>query len=203
MLRYAKRMLAHALFEGRFGLETSDVVVLDDLNLANVQRNNYVPSSWGTMKRIARHRPIVQDDVFVDFGSGKGRMIFLAAQHPFKRVVGVELSRELHEVAERNIAANRSKLKCSDVRLINEDVLEFAIPHDMTIAYFFNPFTGELFSRVIERIAESVRQHPRRLTIVYTMPAEHDHLASQPWLETVEYIKDHVGVYEARTDYFV
>ena len=39
---------------------------------------------------------------FIDFGSGKGRVLLVAAGFPFKEVIGVEFSRELHEVALKN-----------------------------------------------------------------------------------------------------
>ena len=33
------------------------------------------------------------DDVFVDFGSGKGRMVYIATHsYPFKKVIGVDIS---------------------------------------------------------------------------------------------------------------
>jgi cyclopropane fatty-acyl-phospholipid synthase-like methyltransferase len=44
-----------------------------------------------------------RDFVFVDLGSGKGRVILRAATRPFRRVEGVEFSEPLHRVALRNI----------------------------------------------------------------------------------------------------
>ena len=35
----------------------------------------------------------------------------------------------------------------------------------MTYAYFFNPFEGEAFSRVLAKIIGSLDRNPRRLTI--------------------------------------
>jgi len=34
---------------------------------------------------------------FIDFGSGKGRVLFLASEYPYKKIIGVELARMLHE----------------------------------------------------------------------------------------------------------
>jgi SAM-dependent methyltransferase len=196
VLRKFKRFLSRTLFERRFGLDTSDIVELSALNLADAERNNYIPSGWGTLKHIEQHRQFTNEDVFVDFGSGKGRMVFLAAQYPFKRVVGVELSEELHRVAEQNIAKNKSFFKCKDIELVNGDVLAYKIPTDMTIAYFFNPFTGDLFKQVIDSIGVSLRSHPRFLTLVYTNPVMHEYLSRQSWLKTIEYKEGQVGIYE-------
>jgi len=184
------------MFECRYGLDTSNSVELASLDSAADEHKNYIPSSWGTMRRIAQLRPIGTDDVFVDFGSGKGRMVFLAAQHPFKRVVGVEISRVLHEIAEANVSRNRPRLRCKDIQLVCEDVLRFSVPDDMTFGYFFNPFTGETFKRVVEKIRASWQAHPRQITIVYTNPIMHEHLARQHWLRVLEHDPTCVGIYE-------
>jgi hypothetical protein len=34
---------------------------------------------------------------FVDVGSGKGRMLFVAAEYRFRKVIGVEFATDLHE----------------------------------------------------------------------------------------------------------
>src|ERR1700719_3166712 len=40
---------------------------------------------------------------FVDIGAGKGRALLLAAELPFRKVIGVELSEELARIAQKNI----------------------------------------------------------------------------------------------------
>src|SRR5215211_9232119 len=46
---------------------------------------------------------------FLDFGSGKGRALFVASEFPFAEIIGVEVATELHEIACRNIRQYRSK----------------------------------------------------------------------------------------------
>jgi len=45
---------------------------------------------------------------FIDMGSGKARMLFVAAELPFRRVIGVEFDRKLHAAAKENIARWRN-----------------------------------------------------------------------------------------------
>jgi hypothetical protein len=45
----------------------------------------------------------LQDFTFIDLGSGKGRVLLMAAAYGFKRIIGVEFMPELHRVAEENI----------------------------------------------------------------------------------------------------
>ena len=44
---------------------------------------------------------------FVDMGSGKGRALLVASELPFAKIVGVELSQELHQIAEENVRRYR------------------------------------------------------------------------------------------------
>lgn len=101
-------------------------------------------------------------DVFVDFGSGKGRIVYQAARYPLKRVIGVEISEKLNEIASANIEQNRSRLRCQDVELVTCDAADYGIPDDMTIAYFIYPFAGETFRHVIENIVDSLVRNPRQ-----------------------------------------
>jgi hypothetical protein len=87
-------------------------------------------------------------------------------------VEGVELSSELTKIAENNIHRNHHRLRCQDVRLVSCDALEYEIPDDLTVAYFFNPFQGPIFASVIDRLRASVDRHPRRLRIIYLNPVE-------------------------------
>jgi hypothetical protein len=40
---------------------------------------------------------------FIDIGSGKGRVLLMASDYPFRRILGIELLPALHAVAEKNL----------------------------------------------------------------------------------------------------
>jgi hypothetical protein len=82
------------LVERRYGIRTSGVVPLDELGVAAPDRLNYKPAPWFALRRALPRRSVTPDDVFLDFGSGMGRLVFQAALwYPFKRVIGVECPR--------------------------------------------------------------------------------------------------------------
>lgn len=54
-----------------------------------------------------------ESSVFVDFGSGMGRALLLASDYPFRRIVGVEISPLLHEIALGNIEVYSSSSRIS------------------------------------------------------------------------------------------
>lgn len=154
------------------GIETSARVSAEQLGFLGTERINYRPTGWRSLKPVFRRVPTSADDVFIDFGSGKGRVVLEAARHPFRRVIGVEVSPQLHEIAKRNLQRSRQRRRCRTIELVNSDALECPVPDDVTVAYFFNPFRGRTFETVTRRLAESVERNPRRLTIVYMNPLE-------------------------------
>ena len=171
------RRRAVDLAERRNGIRTAGEVPLGQLGLAAPDRVSYKPTPWFDLRRALPRRSVSPGDVFVDLGSGQGRVVFQAARfYAFERVIGVELAADLHARAEANIAANRARLRCRDVRLVCSDVLDFRVPDDVTVAYLYNPFTGDTFATVADRLLASVDRRPRRLRIVYRNPVEHERL---------------------------
>ncbi len=173
---WARRAASVAFFDRPLGLDTSHEVSLATLGLQDEERVDYEPSGWLGVRRALRRLPTSDDDVFLDLGSGKGRVVLMAAQHPFRRVIGVELAPELHAVAGRNLAACRSRLRCQDVELVNADVTEFEIPDDVTVVYMCNPFGGTVFDAAVRAIIASRDRAPRPLRLIYQVPTEHRRL---------------------------
>src|ERR1035438_2297402 len=95
-------------FDRKFGVDTSGIVYLSDLDIASpnfVHGTRYGPTLKKTFDEVVGQVPIAHSDfVFIDVGSGKGAVLLYASEYPFQRVVGVEFSRELHEIAQKNIA---------------------------------------------------------------------------------------------------
>lgn len=159
----------------RYRVATAESLGLETLDLDHPERTEYTPSRWFSLPLALSRREVSEDDVFADLGSGKGRVVFQAARrYPFKRVIGVELSEDLTAIARSNIERHRERLTCADVELVCADVLEWDIPEDLTMVYLFNPFVGELFAEVVERLIAWVDRTGRRLQVVYASPTEHD-----------------------------
>jgi hypothetical protein len=177
------------LMEYRSRIRTSGEIELDELGVAGPERTRYQPAKWLILRRVLPSKSVGPEDVFIDFGSGKGRVVFQAARYPFKRVIGVELSRELHNIAVENITRNRDRLRCGDVQLVHSDVLDYGIPDDVTVAFFHNPFTGRIFATVIDRLLASVDRRPRQVRIIYDNPVEHDRLMATGRIRLVKQVR--------------
>jgi SAM-dependent methyltransferase len=166
------------VFDRRQGTDTSRIVDLATAGVHTDGRIPYVPSSWRNLPSALRHIPISDDDVFLDLGSGKGRVVLQAAERPFKRVVGVELSSELHAIATANLDAVRARLRCQDVELIEADITDYRVPDDVTIVYAYNPVRGDLFEAAMNALIASYDRNPRQMHLLYRYPREHDLVAA-------------------------
>jgi hypothetical protein len=99
-----------------------------------------------------------------------GRAIVLAAEYPFRRVVGIEMIPELHRRALENIERARPKLVCKEVTSVLADATTYAVPDDLSVAFFYNPFHGDVLHRVLGNIAASIRRAPRTVTVLAQVP---------------------------------
>ncbi len=112
---------------------------------------------------------------FVDHGAGKGRVLLLASQYPFRAVGGVEFAEELHDDATMNIAQfPRSRMKCRNVECVLDDASALGPPEGEAVHYFFNPFSREVFAEVLNNIVVSYRNKPRRLYLILVEPVATD-----------------------------
>lgn len=96
---YAKlrERVGRVIFGSGADLRTEGTVKLEELGLAGPERSYYQPSRWSTLPRVLPRREVSDQDVFIDYGAGMGRVVCQAAVgYPFKRVIGVELASELN-----------------------------------------------------------------------------------------------------------
>jgi hypothetical protein len=105
---------------------------------------------------------------FVDLGSGRGRVLLMASERPFRRVLGVEFAAELHAAALENIRRfPRARMRCTDVDSIYGDAGSFVFPLDPLVIYLNNPFSEQVMTRVLRNLASSYEQQPRPIVVVY------------------------------------
>jgi SAM-dependent methyltransferase len=169
-----RKAVATRIFTRGVADVTSEPIALDRLGLEHPDRAPYVPSAWWILRWLLPTSAVQPTHEFVEFGCGKGRIVLDAARrYRFARVTGVELSPELSEIA-RDLIARERRLRCGRVSVETRDATMFEIPDTTTHAYFFNPFKGESFQRVLSNLCESLDRAPRKLTIIYINPEEHD-----------------------------
>jgi SAM-dependent methyltransferase len=124
--------------------------------------------------------------VFVDLGSGKGRALLLAAQYPFREVVGVEVQPELNRIAQGNILRFPSEGRlCHRISSLCMDAREFQFPEDSVLLYLFNPFPDYVLRAVMANFESSLRARPRPAFVIYNTPMELHVFEKVDYLENI------------------
>ncbi len=175
-------------FDRSHGTDTSGVVPLNalDIKSKNIEEGIwYEPMSVKVfrqlMKALARD-PQRYD--FVDFGSGKGRVLLLASDYGFRRITGVEFAPELHEIAMRNVAVlERNAGGPGNVEALCMDATEYAIPNVPVVLFFYSPFTGSVMEQVIGNVLTSFAMQPREMVLLFygSNPNSIDLLKATHW----------------------
>lgn len=108
---------------------------------------------------------------FIDLGSGKGRVLLMASDYPFRRILGVELIPSLNGIAQQNLAKYRSdSQQCFVMESVCGDATTYALPDSPLIIYLFNPFPESGLRRALASLKESLHEHPRTLYLLYHNP---------------------------------
>ena len=123
---------------------------------------------------------------FIDIGSGKGRALLMAADYPFRRILGIELLPELHRVAKGNLAKYKSDSQCCfAIDCLLGDASAFAFPTEPTVLYLFNPLPEYGLTKMIRNLEQSLREHPRPVFVLYHNPLLVDVLAQSGALKKI------------------
>lgn len=184
----------------RLGIDAAGMHSPDELSLkgenAAYAVEYFATPTW-IFRRLVDSLPIDPwHFVFVDYGCGKGRVLALAAERPFLRVEGVELSEDLHRAAESNIAkAQRNGALRAPVVVHHRDATEYELPREPLVIYLFNPFGEQVIARVLDKIEASLRDTPRDAYVVYVNAVHRDclerrsflrELPRSPWTRALE-----------------
>lgn len=132
----------------------------------------YVPTSYRNLHAALRLTQFKQSDVLLDFGCGLGRVVIeVARRRQIRRVIGIDISDVLVEIARQNVAMAGDKL-LSKVYLEKTDATVYVVPDDVSIVFFFNPFEGHVFDRVLSNLRRSFDRTTRDLRIICVIPPE-------------------------------
>lgn len=95
----------------------------------------------------------------------------LASEFPFKEIVGLEFSPELHRTAEENIRRYRSPTqRCKNIRSVIVDFTEFDLPRGPLVLFFFDPCRGQVLEQVVSRIERSLMASSSPVYLAYVAP---------------------------------
>lgn len=187
LFEYARSFVEERLeaFDSRFGTDTSAPTFERD---QKTSVHFYVPTTASVIYEILRSIPLERDKfAFVDMGSGKGRALLVASEFPFAKIVGIELSRDLHRTAEENVRRYKpASQQCAafDLRCMN--ALDYTYGNEPLVLFLFDPFGREILQEILANLEASLKATPRKAYVVYVYPQYEDLLQNAPNLRKVK-----------------
>jgi SAM-dependent methyltransferase len=145
--------------------------------------NGYEPIKYAAIRRIEREVPMGKDDVFVDIGCGKGRIVCMVARRQLKSCLGIEFMPELAAASRRNAITVRGRRTPIEIREADAATIDYA---GGTVFFLYNSFGATMMRRVLEAIQTSIVAQPRAIRIIYANPMEEHVFQQMPWLRCVK-----------------
>jgi hypothetical protein len=175
--RFLSRLAAeeerNKVFDRRYGVDTAEELPLEEagVDVADLARgNSFYRGVWEPeFHHIMRDAGLrFKDFTFVDYGSGKGKVLLMAALYAFKRIIGIEYAPVLHNIAERNISVfHDENQRCPLIESVRGDATAFEPPSGPLVCFFFNPFDVETTRTVFQKLRVSFQHAPRDIYLIY------------------------------------
>lgn len=175
-LKVAEGFTRHP-FDHEFGVRTSGLVAGRHLKSGH-QNDRHATAYYGIapsvfsalLRRWQRSRPAapIGEFSFIDLGAGMGRAVLLAAQNPFRQVIGVELNPTLVRIAKKNLTEWRSARRAQTMmKIICGDAVEFPLPSGPCLAFLFNPFGAPVMRRLLRTWNKGFAEQARQVDLIY------------------------------------
>lgn len=162
-------------FDKKFRISTIGDVPIRLLDVMGENKEfyeGYYSTPLNIVKRYISALPQdLSDYVFIDIGSGKGRILAYASQYDFKKIRGLEFASELHAVSEDNIKSMSSdSQRCKDIKCIHANAAHYEFPDENLVIFMFNPFHAEVLSEVLKNLKHHHSQYNKKIYIGYYNP---------------------------------
>ncbi len=141
--------------------------------LKSMHYHRYEPTPYQALDTLFEDYVITSNDRVVDFGCGKGRLNFYIQHFFHATVVGIEMNEQFFRDAMSNRESylkkhHRGKEKIHFHCCLAED---YEIDSLDNRFYFFNPFSVQIFMKVVHNILQSVEKVQRRVELILYYPA--------------------------------
>lgn len=134
--------------------------------------SHYEATSYSLLNILFQEYKLTKTDGFVDYGCGKGRVLFYVHNLFQSSVTGIEMNEMLYQKALVNQTNYIKKIKKNTGTINIECCL--AEKYDVKVTenrfYFFNPFSIQIFRNVLNNILLSVEENPREVDLILYYP---------------------------------
>jgi CelD/BcsL family acetyltransferase involved in cellulose biosynthesis/SAM-dependent methyltransferase len=166
-------------FDWRNRVDTDERIAVADLTDIDTRLARHavhyeatsIPKFERAMRVVGRR---AEGFTFIDLGSGKGRVLMLAARLPFRRVIGVEISQRLHAAAAVNVNAFMARHRgIAPIECLCADASAYELPEGDLAVFLYNPFDAALLAQARDRMLAACARSARKLCVIYINPLHH------------------------------
>ena len=129
----------------------------------------YEPTPYPVLERLANSGYIRKKNSVIDYGCGKGRVDFYLSYQLRCKSLGIEYDERIFKTIMENqktaVSADRTFFK-------NCAAENYKVGEEADRFYFFNPFSTEIFERVLKNIEESYYENPRQMLLFFYYPSD-------------------------------
>lgn len=115
-----------------------------------------------------------EEKSLTDLGCGKGRVLVVAAHYGFTDITGIDFAKELCEEAARNVKSIKTDFPAVNFKIIWDDVIRVPLTAINNVFFLFNPFNKEILEKFVEKVEQSLQDHPRAVYFIYVNPKHAD-----------------------------
>jgi hypothetical protein len=172
----AERLSSGSDLDRRFGVSTSGKIPLSALNIDSDNKaagTRYEPTAPPAFSEMIAALPQkrIPRATFIDVGCGRGRVLLMAAEHGFRKIIGIEFAADLCLTARGNVERYR---RCSNssasISIEQRDACTYDIPNQPGVLFLYNPFNESVMRSFVTNVERSLSQHPREFYVIYYMP---------------------------------
>lgn len=147
--------------------------------------NRYEATSYFALETLFKEYTLSSNDCIVDFGCGKGRLSFYINYYYNCKITGIEMNNNYFDICinnKKNYLKNYNKEK-NKIEFLNIFAEKYKISSTDNKFYFFNPFSVQLFMKVINNILISLEKSPRDIDLILYYPSD----------EYIYYLENYTG----------
>ncbi|WP_449538692.1 SAM-dependent methyltransferase [Ferdinandcohnia sp. Marseille-Q9671] len=135
---------------------------------SSVHNHRYEPTPYEGLDALFKQYQVKSDDRVVDFGCGKGRLLFYIHHFFSVSVVGIEVEKSLFQDAldNRDRYLKKTGARKEEINIHHCKAQDYRIHPLDNRFYFFNPFSIQVFKHIINNIVRSLQQNPREIEII-------------------------------------
>lgn len=177
-------------YDRLFAVQTKNIWIQGEIS---AQYNPYEATPYSILYILFKNYRLEKTDGFVDFGCGKGRLLFYVHNLFHCAVTGIEMDQYLYEraIQNKNKYLQKGKRAKAPIHLVKGFAEEYSIKDTENKFYFFNPFSVRILKKVLQNILKSVEKNERTVDLIFYYPQKKyiEYLAQHTPFQLVQEIR--------------